>query len=136
VILAAYVYQPVLYFAVYLPFIVPRLPGWTHIPLPIHVAVIGGYLAVLLVAGRSLDHRRIALHALGIEASNGVFTFLMARLQMPAFLKSYEAYDNPWTAAAVLWEVSEIVGVVLATMAVLEAGRAMGRVMRARRSAA
>ncbi len=134
-IAAAYVYQPTLYFAVYLPFVVPRLPGWTHVPLPVHVAVVGGFVTVLLVAGRSLGHRGIALHALGIVVANSVFTYTMAALRMPAFLKSHEAYGDAWVANF-LWDVGGAVVAMPGIMAVLEAGRALNRVMRARRSPA
>ena len=123
-----YLYWPALYFGLYLPFIMPRLPHWTSVPLVIVVTVFSGFAVVLVAAGRSLDHRRIGLHALGIVASIEVFTLVMARLQMPAFQKGAEG-DDPWELLGAAAGVA-----VVAVM--LEAGHALGRVTGAHRSGA
>src|SRR5207248_1703609 len=61
-----YLYWPVIYLLVYRPFILPRLSSWDHVPLTLVAVVAGGYVALLLAAGRRRTHGAIALHALGI----------------------------------------------------------------------
>jgi hypothetical protein len=128
VIVAAYLYWPVIYLAVYLPFIVPRLPAWDHVPAAIVATILGGYVALLLAAGRSLAHRRIALHAIGIAVSVDAFSRVMSALRTPAFARTFDGFD-PWDALAMVVHA-------LMVLACLEAGRALGRATRARRSVA
>jgi len=127
VIVAAYLYWPVIYLAVYLPFIVPRLPAWDHVPAVVVATILGGYVVVLLAAGRSLDHRRIALHAIGIALSVDAFSLAMSALRTPAFA-TFDGVD-PWDALATAVHA-------LMVLACFEAGRALGRATRARRSVA
>jgi hypothetical protein len=128
VIVAAYLYWPVIYLAVYLPFIVPRLPAWDHVPAAIVATILGGYVAVLLAAGRSLEHRRVVLHAIGIAVSVDAFSRVISALRTPAFARTFDGVD-PWDALAMAVHA-------LMVVACLEAGRALGRATRARRSVA
>ncbi|OGX33584.1 MAG: hypothetical protein A3I43_01305 [Omnitrophica WOR_2 bacterium RIFCSPLOWO2_02_FULL_50_19] len=86
-----YVYWPLLYFAVYLPVIVPRLDQWHHIPSWFTWSVLLGFVVVLGALGVKTSHKAIALHAFGIACFLQGFIFAMSRLNMPSFLKSYEA---------------------------------------------
>jgi hypothetical protein len=129
VIVTAYLYWPVVYFAVYLPFILPRLPAWDHIPAAIVAAVLGGYVTVLVAAGRALDHRRIVLHTVGIAVSIYAFSLVMASLSAPAFLKAFEGGFDPWDVLATAAHA-------VVVLVFLEAGRALGRLASTRRSAA
>jgi hypothetical protein len=128
VIAAAYLYWPVIYLAVYLPFIVPRLPSWDHVPAAVVATILGGYVAVLLAAGRALDHRRIVGHAIGIAVSVDAFSLVMSALRTRAFAKAFEGFD-PWDALAMAVHA-------LMALGCLEAGRALARATRARRSVA
>ena len=124
-IAAAYLYWPVVYFAVFLPFIVPRLPARDYVPAVIAAGAIAGYLGVLLLAGRHLDHRRIALHSLGMAVSVDVFAFGVSALRMHSFPTALDRGVDPWDGLAM------IVNVVV-VLACLEAGRALGRLTRPR----
>ena len=128
-IVAAYLYWPGLYLAVYLPFIMPRLPEWDHIPVAIVATILGGYVVLLVAAGRGRDHRRIVLHAIGIAVSVDVFSLVVSALRTPAFRKTFEGGFDPWDALAT--------GVhALVVLGCLEAGRALGRARRLWRSPA
>ena len=128
-IVAAYLYWPALYLAVYLPFIMPRLPEWDHVPVAFVGTILGGYVVLLVAAGRALDHRRIALHAIGIAVSVDAFALVMSALRTPAFFKTFEGGFDPWDALATVVHA-------LAVLGCLEAGRALGRATRLWRSAA
>jgi hypothetical protein len=120
VIVAAYLYWPVMYVAVYRPFILPRLSSWSHIPVTLVAALIVGYIAVLLAAGRRREHARIVLHALGIAVVVEAFLLLVGWLQAPGFVKALEMAFDPWEAL-----VTAVHAVVV--LAGLEAGRALVR---------
>ncbi len=90
-IILGYVYWPLLYFAVYLPVIVPRLDQWHRIPILITWIVFLGFIVVLGALGFKTSHKAIVLHAFGIACFTEGFFFAMSAFSMPAFLKSYEA---------------------------------------------
>jgi hypothetical protein len=126
---AAYLYWPTIYLAVYLPFIVPRLPTWDHVPGGVIAAILASYLALLLAAGRGRDHRRIAVHALGIAVSVDAFSLLVAWLRTPGFGKTLASGFDPWEALVTVLHA-------LVVLVALEAGRVLGRLASARRSPA
>lgn len=128
-IVAAYLYWPAIYLVVYLPFIVPRLPTWDHVPATLLVAILAGYIALLIAAGRGRDHRRIALHALSIAVSVDAFSLLVAWLRTPGFGKTFQSVLDPWDSLATALHA-------VVVLVCLEAGRALGRLAGARRSAA
>jgi len=129
VIVAAYLYWPALYLAVYLPLVMPRLPEWDHVPVAFVGTILGGYVVLLMAAGRALDHRRIALHAIGIAVSVDLFSLVMSALRTPAFLKTFGGSFDPWDALAMAVHALLVLGC-------LEAGRALGRARRLWRSPA
>jgi hypothetical protein len=126
-IIAAYLYWPVIYLAIVLPFIVPRLPTWDHVPFALAAAIVGGYVALLLAAGRGRDHGRIALHALGIAVGVDAFTLLVAGVRRPG--QTLAAAFDPWEA--LVTSAHAVVAWIC-----LEAGRALGRLAGTRRRAA
>jgi hypothetical protein len=117
-IVAGYLYWPVMYVAIYRPFILPRLSSWSHIPLTIVAALALGYIALLLAAGRRQKHARIVLHALGIAVVTEAFLLLVGWLQAPGFVKALEMAFDPWEAL-----VTAVHAIVV--LACLEAGRAL-----------
>jgi len=119
VIVAAYLYWPAIYLAVYRPFIVPRLATWDHVPAAL----------LLLAAGRRREHRRIALHALGIAVAVEAFSLLVAWLQTPGFAKTLASGFDPWEALVTAVHV-------VVVLACLEAGRALSRRSRPRGASA
>jgi hypothetical protein len=121
VIVVAYLYWPVVYLLVYRPFILPRLSSWDHVPLTLVGVVVGGYVALLVAAGRRQRHARIVLHALGIAAVVEAFLLLVGWLQAPGFVKASEMALDPWEAL-----VTAVHAIVV--LACLEAGRALARV--------
>jgi hypothetical protein len=120
VIVAAYLYWPVIYLVVYRPFILPRLSSWSHVPLTLVAVVAGGYVALLLAAGRRRTHRAIALHALGIALWVEGLSLLIAWLQTPGFGRMLASFDP--------WEVLVTAVHAIVVLACLEAGRALTRV--------
>ena len=119
-IVAAYLYWPVIYLAVYRPLIVPRLPTWDHVPAVLVAAVVGGYMALLLAAGPRRAHRWIALHALGIAVTVEAFSLLVAWVQTPGFATTLATGLDPWEGL-----VTALHGVLV--LGCLEVGRALGR---------
>ena len=128
-IVAAYVYWPAIYLAVYVPFVVPRLPTWNHVPTPFFLAIVGVYIVVLLLAGRSLGHGWIALHAIGIALSADAFALVVSWLRAPGFRKAFQVGLDPWDVLATA--AHAIIVVIF-----LEGGRALGRLAGARGRAA
>jgi hypothetical protein len=120
-IVAAYLYWPVMYVAVYRPFILPRLSSWSHVPLTLVAAVVAGYIVVLLAAGRRQEHARIVLHALGIAVVVEAFLLLVGWLQVPSFVKALEMAFDPWEALVTAAHM-------VVVLACLEAGRALAGV--------
>lgn len=100
--ISAYVYWPLLYFVVYMPFVVPRLDRWHHIPFWITWLAIIGFISILAACGVRKSHRAICFHAFGMSFFLQGFIFAMSRLSMPGFLKSYEASFMPDAAVPVL----------------------------------
>lgn len=90
-IVLGYAYWPLLYFGVYLPFIVPRLDGWHHIPFWITWPAMLAFIVILAALGTRCTHKAIILHAFGIAFFLQAFIFTMSKFHMPSFLKSYEA---------------------------------------------
>jgi len=129
VIVAAYLYWPAIYLAVYRPFIVPRLATWDHVPAALVAVVVVGYVLLLLAAGRRREHRRIALHALGIAVAVEAFSLLVAWLQTPGFAKTLASGFDPWEALVTAVHV-------VVVLACLEAGRALSRRSRPRGASA
>jgi hypothetical protein len=125
-IVAAYLYWPVMYVVLYRPFILPRLSSWSHVPLTLVGAVVLGYIALLLAAGRRQEHARIMLHALGIAVVVEAFLLLVGWLQAPGFVKAVEMAFDPWEAL-----VTAVHAIVV--LACLEAGRALVRAAKPRR---
>jgi len=115
-IILAYVYWPLLYFTVYMPFIVPRLGGWRNIPFWITWPAIVGFIALLAACGMRRSHKAILIHSFAVALFLQVFIFAMSRLHMPGFLKSYEAGVVPDTVVPVF-----IVGIIAAALG--ETGR-------------
>ena len=91
----AYVYWPLLYFAVYVPFIVPRLHQWQYIPSWITWPAVIGFGVILAASGIRRTHKAILIHAVGVALFVEVFIFAMSRLQMRSFHKSYEGGFMP-----------------------------------------
>ena len=119
-IIAAYLYWPLIYLLVYRPFILPRLSSWDHVPLTLAAAVLAGYVALLLAAGRRRTHGAIALHALGIPLAVEALSLLVGWLQSPRFGKTLASGVDPW-------EVLVTAAHALVVLACLEAGRALVR---------
>ena len=120
-IVAAYLYWPVIYLLVYRPFILPRLSSWDHVPLTLVAVVAGGYVALLLAAGRRRTHGAIALHALGIALTVEALSLLFAWLQTPGFRKIFASGFDPWEVLVTAVHAIVVLGC-------LEAGRALTRV--------
>jgi len=106
-----YAYWPLLYFAVYLPFIVPRLDQWKYIPFWIPGLEIIGFIVVLAALGMSSSHKSILFHAFGISLFLQVSIFAMSRLHMPSFLKSFEGGFLPDAILPVL-----LLGTIIAVL--------------------
>jgi hypothetical protein len=98
----AYVYWPLLYFAVYTPFIVPRLNQWQCTPFWITWPTIVGFIAILVASGMKRSHKSILIRAFSLSLFLQGFIFAMSRLHMPSFLKSYEAGFLPDAVVPVL----------------------------------
>ena len=120
-IIAAYLYWPVIYLIVYRPFILPRLASWSHVPLTLVAIVAGGYVALLLAAGRRRPHGAIALHALGIALWVEALSLLVGWLQTPGFGRMLASGFDPWEVL-----VTAVHAIIV--LACLEAGRALARV--------
>jgi hypothetical protein len=91
----AYVYWPLLYFGVYIPFIIPRLHQWRQIPFWVTWPAILGFIGLLIACGMRRTHKAILIHAFGLALFLALFIFAMSRLNMPSFLKSYEGGFMP-----------------------------------------
>jgi hypothetical protein len=101
-VILGYVYWPLLYFGVYLPFIVPELTQWNRIPFWIVWPPIIGFIVVLISLGIRRSHKLILIHSFGIALFLQILTFALSRFQMPGFLKSYETGFLPDAIAPVL----------------------------------
>ena len=111
-----YVYWPLLYFTVYVPFIIPRLNTWNQIPFLVTGFGIFGFVALLAACGMRKTHKSIFIHSFGVALFLEVFIFAMSRLSMPGFLKSYENGFLPDAVVPIL-----ILGIIMTTLG--ESGR-------------
>jgi hypothetical protein len=85
--LLAYIYWPLLYIAIYLPFIIPRLVEWKRVPLWILLAVSLGFAVLLAGMGTRYKTKANAFHAIGITVLLSLFMFMAASLSWPGFKK-------------------------------------------------
>jgi hypothetical protein len=115
VTLLAYIYWPLLYAAIYLPLIIPRLAEWKRIPLWIFLAVSLGFVVLLTRMGAKLKTKGNAFHAVGITVFLSLFIFAAARLSLLGFRK-------PGTFNALASLLS-----VLVIFTLLEAGRILAK---------
>jgi methylmalonyl-CoA mutase cobalamin-binding domain/chain len=99
----SYVYWPLLYFAVYIPFIVPRLNHWQHIPFWITWPPIVGFIVVLVACGMKRSHKSILVRAFALALFLQGFIFVMSQLNMSGFLKAYEAGFLPDVVAPIIF---------------------------------
>jgi hypothetical protein len=114
----AYIYWPAAYFGIYLPFLVPRLEDWRHIPYWIPIALGLGFIFVLANMGKHLSTKVNVLNAIGIWASILLFMLLMGKLTMPGFKKV--AYG---VKGRLIEELIVLVAPMLIMFAVAEGGR-------------
>jgi len=85
IVLLAYAYWPLLYFAAYLPLIVPKLAYWKHIPLWIFLASVFGFVALLAGVGATHKTKANLFHAIGITVLLHLFLFILRGLSLPGF---------------------------------------------------
>jgi len=119
-IILGYLFFPLLYFTIYLPFIIPRLNEWHRIPFLIMRLTIIAYVIILAGFGIKNSHKTIVIHAFGISCFIHVFMFTMSVLRMPSFLKSYESGFLPEAIPSIV-----ILGIAVALLA--EAGHVVLR---------
>jgi hypothetical protein len=115
-----YVYWPLLYFIAYIPFIIPRLDQWRQIPFWVTWPAICGFVALLVACGMRRSRRTILINAFGLALFLAVFIFTISRLNMPGFLKSYEAGFLPDALVPVMF-------LTITAAALGEVGRFMAR---------
>src|SRR5256885_3465722 len=61
---AYYLWLPLVYVAVYIPLIVPRLSAWLRIPPIVLVLTLGPFIVVSVAVGAILSHRHILAHGI------------------------------------------------------------------------
>jgi len=116
--LLAYIYWPVAYFGVYLPFVVPSLGRWKQIPVWIPIIMGLGFVLILVSMGIHNSQKANFLHAIGIQISLLFFLFLMVKLVMPGFKKSEYGANGRF-----LEDLIVLVAPIMIMFAVAEGGR-------------
>lgn len=112
-----YAWWPIVYLAIYLPFVVPRLGLWNRIPVSILVGTMGAFVLLGVCAGALLNQRWILVHAFGVAAFLQVCEAIAARYDAPGLANGWSV-ESPAVFWVVLFPVK-----ILGLIVVFETGR-------------
>jgi hypothetical protein len=108
-----YVWLPLVYVAVYIPLIVPRLTAWPKIPTVVLVLTLGPFVAVCTAVGAVLSHRQILSHGVAVALVLQLTESLGGLLHAPGMGENW-AESDPTFFWLVLLPVKVLILIILA----------------------